>query len=370
MKILYIAPIPPPITGQSLASKVLLDDLALNNEIKVVNLSKDSSFEGLGFFKRIVAVIKILYDVSRKQKEAETIYFTISESLFGNIKDLFIYLICFKKLSIMYIHLHGGSIKRLLWDKVPLIYKINKIFISRLSGVIILGKSHIEIFKNIVPEDKIFTVHNFALDILFLENDAIQSKFLQSEFLHVVYISSMKRKKGYEELLNAYLKLTVEEKSKVKLDFAGDFESKALAKDFLNMIRTEKNITYHGNVDSEKKKILLGKANIFCLPTLFFEGQPISILEAYASGCIVLTTGQNGILDIFNKNENGFEINQTSISDSIADHLRYIMGQSSENLLKIALHNAQTSRSKYRSTFFNTKLREIMGLNINKIREI
>ena len=63
-------------------------------------------------------------------------------------------------------------------------------------------------------------------------------------------------------------------------------------------------------VEGEEKRNLLKQSHIFCLPTFHkFEGQPISILEAYASGCIVLTTANGGINEIFKNGTNGFLVN-------------------------------------------------------------
>ena len=106
------------------------------------------------------------------------------------------------------------------------------------------------------------------------------------------------------------------------------------------------------------KKILFSKAHIFCLPTSFFEGQPISILEAYASGCVVLTTGQSGIRDIFRDGLNGFEVQERS-ADSIKLVLEKIINKP-ENLLKIAISNRKIAGEKYGTSTYNSSLSTII----------
>ena len=128
MKILFIAPLPPPITGHSIVSKALADGLRKIHFTDVVNLSKDSFQEGVDGVKRIIRVGKLLMEVKQKSNNSDVVYFTISESFAGNIKDLLIYFICRKILHKTVIHLHGGSIKRLLWDKHRMIFSINKYF--------------------------------------------------------------------------------------------------------------------------------------------------------------------------------------------------------------------------------------------------
>lgn len=365
MKILFIAPIPPPITGHSLVSDLLYKDLNKDNHVELVNLSKGGVSVGIGFISRILEIFSILKEIRSKKTNVDKIYFTISESFLGNFKDLLIYLICYSILSKMYIHLHGGSIKRLLWDKNKFIYFVNKLFIKKLGGLIISGSSHVQIFDTFVPIEKIHIVPNFALDYLHLDTSKIIEKFANTIPLNVLYISGMKKQKGYEELLNAYLKLNSNDQQRVKIDFAGNFESDALKKIFIDRIEPYDNLKYHGSVNDIEKKNLFENAHVFCLPTMFFEGQPISILEAYAAGCIVVTTGQPGILDIFKPFLNGYEIKTTSISDSIDLNLVQILSNSPEENSKIANYNADLAKSNYKLETYTSSIRNVMSISGN-----
>jgi len=93
MKILFIAPLPPPITGHSLAAQVFLDNLSNTSELDVVNLSKQSFKGGANNYKRFFEIGFLLKQIFEKNKSKDLIYLTISESIAGNIKDLFIYFI-------------------------------------------------------------------------------------------------------------------------------------------------------------------------------------------------------------------------------------------------------------------------------------
>ncbi len=97
MKILFIAPLPPPITGQALAAKILLDELVTHHRVEVVDFKKDGFKQGVSSLNRIVQVFKILTEIGYKKKDADVIYLTISQSISGNIKDLITYAIRFKK---------------------------------------------------------------------------------------------------------------------------------------------------------------------------------------------------------------------------------------------------------------------------------
>jgi len=93
-KILLIAPLPPPMTGNSLSVKILYEDIRKENDVDVINLSKNSYAPGINSAKRIFQILKILKGVLKSKVDKDLIYLTISESFAGNIKDLFIYLIC------------------------------------------------------------------------------------------------------------------------------------------------------------------------------------------------------------------------------------------------------------------------------------
>ena len=358
MRILFIAPLPPPITGHSLASEVLFEEIKRNNEVTTINLSKKSFIAGIDSIGRVKEVLQILWKVLINVWKADKIYLTISESIAGNFKDILIYGICFFKLNNFFIHLHGGSIKKLLFDKNKMIYKINIFFIKRLAGVIVLGESHVVKFSSFIDREKIFIVPNFSQDYLFLSDQQVQKKQkLRAQKMNILFLSNMQIEKGYNELLTAYIKLDNKFKERIELNFAGQFEFKAEETLFLEKIKGIKGTKYHGTVDGEIKKELFARANVFCLPTSFLEGQPVSILEAYASGCLVLTTLKGGIIDIFEDEVNGIVVENSS--ESIKDAIKLILCNP-QKLLEIGLNNRRTAIKKYRTSIYNESIKKVL----------
>lgn len=363
MKILFIAPMPPPITGHSVASKILLEHLHEKHHVAVVNLSTASTHDGKLSLHRTVAVLGALYRIWREKRGAGALYLTISESFFGNIKDLFIYLICRNQLDRFYIHLHGGSIKRLLFDMHPMLKRLNAIFIRRMAGAIISGQSHIPIFEGMLGQDKIHIIPNFAQDYLFIDEARIDDKFQNPGRLNILYISGMTPGKGYLRLLEAYFLLDQGIRDRVRLEFAGKFDTVQDQSAFTQAIQDLPGVTYHGVVDHSKKRKLFFNAHVFCLPTTYFEGQPISILEAYASANVVVTTGQAGIRDVFADGVNGFEIEPNDAS-SIA---RVFCGLVSDPapLPEMARRNRQTAVVNYRTAVFSDRVETVLSMKPN-----
>lgn len=358
MRVLFLAPLPPPITGHSLASKVFLEGLNKAHETAVVNLSVGSTHDGTVTGRRIAEVAKLLRDVWRKKRAADVIYLTISESVAGNIKDLGIYLLCMHRLSTTFVHLHGGSIKKLLFDRYRLFKWINSIFIRRMGGVIVSGRAHVHIFSNVIDPQRIHIVPNFAQDGIFVSEQQVVEKFADIEPLRILYLSGMTEGKGYQYLADAYAGLSSELQQKVRLDFAGKFDSEAEKGRFLTRISPYPGMQYHGLIDEAQKQLLFSKAHIFCLPTSMFEGQPISILEAYASGCVVLTTGQDGIRDVFTHRVNGLEI-ETRSTRSLVAALQAVVADATA-LLPMALFNRSTADARYRTLNYNAALIRIL----------
>ncbi|TGM35462.1 glycosyltransferase [Leptospira levettii] len=364
MKILFIAPLPPPINGHSLVCQVLYDGLKTQNSMAVVDLKKQGLKDGKVSWNRLNEIFRVFVETWKKKKNSGVVYLTISESLAGNLKDLLLYVICYSLLPKFYIHLHGGSIKKLLFDRFSLLFAINRFFIKKMGGVIISGKSHLEIFEGYVKSEKIHIIPNFAPGYMFISESDFEGKFKNlPKKINILFLSNMIPQKGYLLLLEAFQKLEKETKVKFKLNFAGRFDSKEDEDFFLHSIKDEPEIEYHGVVSDDKKRELFQSAHVFILPTMFFEGQPVSILEGYAAGCVVLTTGQSGILDVFENNKNGFEMKPGSI-ESIVENLKLIQeSQNFDKLKQIATYNLGNAKNVYKEEIYIQKIKNVLSVN-------
>ena len=361
MKILFIAPIPPPINGQSKASKVLLDALVRHHEVKVVNLSKTSLKNNDSSVGRVKEIISILNEVKKYRNNNDLIYISLAESFAGNMRDLMIYRLVRKDLDKVFIHMLGGAgMMEILsgngWQK-----KANADVMSKIAGVLVEGPVNFENFKRVVSEDKIHIVPNFAEDFLFLKDEEIEDKFADTDPLQLLYLSNLIPGKGYDELAEAYLHLSCEEQEQLKISFVGGFEDSGSEEKFLKKISSNNNIKYLGKfIDGEAKRNLYARSHIFCLPTYYpFEGQPISILEAYATGCVVITSNHSGIPFIFKNEINGFMVEKKSVP-SLIDALRKTIHQKNR-LKEIAMSNKKIAETTYRTDIYQQKILDIFS---------
>jgi len=359
MKILFIAPLPPPITGNSIAAEALLDYLLKDNDIIVVNSSKETLSSGRSSIMGLKTTLKNLYVIWKIKKDCKIIYITLSQSILGNIKDLITYLICYNHLSKMIVHLHGGGLKTKIFDKSKYLSLINKLFLKKIAYCIVLGESLVNIFDNIIQPNKIKVIPNFFPESLIIHKKDIENKYKSIVPLKILYLSNFIKSKGYLEILDAYLDLPEEKQINIQLNFAGKFESENEEKDFLEKIESNSNINYHGIVYGDRKKKLFMQAHIFCLPTYYeYEGQPISILEAYASGCTVLTTNQGGIIDVFTDNKNGLLVEKRS-PQSINEAI-LLLHKQLLTLKTIGINNYNEANKYYTKDKYINGIRELI----------
>ena len=146
------------------------------------------------------------------------------------------------------------------------------------------------------------------------------------------------------KLLEAFLSLNIDTRSNFTLSFAGAFEDDEKKRRFLESIYGAADIVYEGVVSGNKKKNLLHSSHIFVLPTYYpIEGQPVSIIESYASGLVVFTTDQGGIPDIFSDGINGRLVDKKS-SSSIKEALSDFIKRKNE-YRQMAFNNVEYSKN-------------------------
>lgn len=360
--ILFVAPLPSPATGQSVACALLYNSLKNKSTVSLVDINKKTFEQGASSFLRVKEVLGILWKIMGGHSHSKLIYLTVSESIAGSFKDIVIYTICWRRLGRMVIHLHGGAGMRVLMsDKHPVLRALNSFFLKRLGGVVVLGDRLKSIYAGVVPPHKLHTVPNFANDEFFVAPAVIDAKFSSTEPLRLLFLSNLLPGKGHIELLDALVQLPVEQSRRLHVDFAGGFESPEDEARFRQQVQAVQHlqIQVHGVVQGKHKRQLLENAHMFCLPTYYpYEGQPISILEAYASGCAVMTTDHSGIFDTFTPWVNGLEVKPRK-PDSIVAALQHALAHT-EELCRFARTNHSHALQKFRASTHLEALEKII----------
>lgn len=355
MSVLFIGPLPEPVSGQALACQALLDELQKRHVVEVIDLKKRTFVQGVDSLGRVREVLSFAWDALRKNRRASVIYFTISESFAGSLKDNLIYACCYPRLRRMVVHLHGGAgMREIMRGKFPLLASLNRFFLRRVGAIVVLGGRHVDMFAK-VSHRNVRIVENFAEDDLFVDREAIDRKFGEHGVLRVLFLSNLIPGKGYLELVEAYRGLPDSMRSQIRIDFAGGFEDDNQKQSFMQLIAPEPGVHYHGTVRGDEKRRVLREAHILCLPTYYpYEGQPISILEGYASGCAVITTDHSGIFDVFEPGINGLAVEKRS-AESLRDGIIQAF-EAPDEMRRMAFNNLAVAEGRYRVSHFNANL--------------
>ncbi len=351
MRVLIIGPFPPPIHGMSLANRNLYFKLKKKHEITILDtttnrifsdLSQQGKFKGIKVFislKQVLSgTIRILFS-----KRFDVVYITPAQNVVGYIKYIpFMWAAHVRRIPYV-IHIHGGYF-RIMYDQTTgWKRKIIDKSLKNLSGAIVLGDSLKYMFEGLIPNEKIFVCENGVEDEIFATKKEIEEKikrFKKDDTIRVLYLSNLMEAKGIFDLLEA-IKIMKNEGKKIHLDVAGAIELNIKNKISKYFKELPDEITYHGVVSGKKKKDFLLENYIFCLPTYYpNEGQPISILEAMANGCAIVTTDHGGIKDIVNE-EYGIFVEKNSPSSAAEGIEKAMMDFSarSEMAWKVAKDN-------------------------------
>jgi len=354
-KVLIIGPFPNPISGVSIANKVVEEILNadLNFIVEKINTSYPIFDEQIGEFsiQKFLFYLRINSSFFKVLKN-NIIYITPGQTFFGVLKYALFIVAASALRKELIIHVHGNYLGKEYQSLKGIKRVLFYFLVSRFTKGIVLSNSLKQNLTPFLKDKNIFSLPNFAQDYLYTKD----KKFVKDE-LRIFYLSNLMKEKGIFCLLNALKNL---EKNNIiyKAKIAGNIDQN-YSKEILKLFTELKNAEYIGIVNGDDKKSLLEWGNIFVLPTFYkMEGQPISILEAMATTNLVVTTNHAGISDVFQDKINGYFVEKNN-ENSIEKILSYLAANKSE-LKKIAEYNKRFFLNNFTVDIFKKNLLEII----------
>lgn len=311
-KILMIGPFPGNLNGQTIANQTVYEGLKVNHNIDRINTLKENDFtdkskQGKFILSKFLRISKELLSENKKilTGNYDVVYMTSGQSFLGFMRFSPYMITCILKKIPYYNHIHGGYFRKMYNSQSSFKQKLLNFFIKKSAGMIVLGNSLRSMFEGIILEDKIYVCENGVQDDIVATEDEIKEKierYNKDTKKRVLYLSNLMKEKGILDLLKASEKFSDDE---IEFNLAGAIEPSIKEKIEEYLKKYPNKIKYHGIVSGEQKKKLLLENYIFILPS-YDEGQPISILEAYVTGCAVITDENvGGIRDVFKGEKNG-----------------------------------------------------------------
>ena len=323
MKLLLIGPCPPPITGNSIINDAIIHNFSqYHPDIKVdfINVGTPTVENRFGKFNlKKLFIYLSQYRSMHKIFFADVITVSVGHTFLGILKYLPFFLLSKLSAKQLVVHVHTDFLWIMFKDAPPWKRYVLTAVMGLADKGIVLSPVMRRNLQPFMKDDHIYELPNFISASL-LEHDL--SKTLAEKKQHhlsVLFLSNLLKVKGIIDFLEAMLILK-ERNLDFEVHVAGNIPACMRAEIDRYFEKMQDILHYHGIVTGDKKKAIFLQTNIFVFPTYHREGQGIVLLEAMATGNIILSTNIGGIPDIFVANKNGFTVesnNPTQIADII-----------------------------------------------------
>lgn len=177
-------------------------------------------------------------------------------------------------------------------------FKLNQLVDLVDTYIVLSNFAKIKLEQTDVPANQIVVKPNFITT----ENN----KSLSSKIERAVFIGRLSFEKGLMNLIEDWSAINYP----LYIIGTGPLENKAK-----EISKSNKNITFLGNIENKKVKEFLAESSFLVFPSTLYEGMPITILEAMSVGVPVIATNlgprnemiQNGINGFLYENGNSTE---------------------------------------------------------------
>jgi glycosyltransferase involved in cell wall biosynthesis len=131
---------------------------------------------------------------------------------------------------------------------------------------------------------------------------------------HFLFIGRLSEEKGIETLLNAF------EDSPFLLKIAGDGPLKHKV---INAAKQFANISYLGNLPNNEVSVEFRKTQALIFPSVWYEGMPMTILEAFSTGTPVIASKLGAMTSLIIDGYNGFHFEPGNVDNLKEIVIRY-----------------------------------------------
>ena len=339
---LTIGIMPPPINGQTIAFQALVDELG--GDILTLSGKRHGDFSGI--FIKILTFLGLLFRLLIKLiSKKYNVYHILSQSQKGFMRDLPIVLLSKLFGSKVIVHIHGGNYDGFYHSQNPTFQSLIRKMLIVTDSIIVLS-DNLKKMLDFEPKlsSKIKVIPNGLPGTL--QNNMLSNNLLplyNNEPIKLIFLSNLIESKGYLDVLEATEILINRFGYNIEINFCGEFihyddakrfinieDAKSYFFDFIERNNLIQNVHYLGIIGDNAKRKLLEEAHFFILPTHYKnEGQPISIIEAMANRCVVLTTNYRGISEMIKHDESGIFVDFNR-PDKIAEAIKYLIENPSE----------------------------------------
>jgi len=357
-KILLVIHTPPPFGGGEIQAQNLKDYFNKKEDYFIYDYSRKkhsrSNWSKLFDFWAILAgiwwQIKVIYLLFYLRPRK--IYFTLPKSFQAFMRNATV--IPFAKLTHTKIlgELPGTSFLFLNRGK-GIRYHIGLFFLRQIDEIRFLSPRIASLHASYKFKKPVIIENGIS----FAGKKYVDPEVFKRPVLELLYIGAIERSKGIFNTLEA-LKICSERNVRFHFHIVGYWPDSTEEKEAISYIETHKLknlITLHGILTDEPKWDLLSRCSILVHPT-YWDGVPLTILEALAAGLPVISTRVGGIPDTIKNGVNGTILNENSTEELSNVLMHY--NNNREELLTISENNRALFKERFDLKIFLHNMEE------------
>ena len=370
MKLVIFAHVPPPHHGQSIAVQLMLENYGGNRrkakfrqqppnrygiECYHVNARFSKTLEDVGELQAAKILLVLFYCLQaiwcRFRYGVKTLYYVPAPGkAVALYRDWLIMFFCRPFFEKIIFHWHGGGLGK--WLEISASTFTRRFTYNRMKNAdasIVLSDFSRYDAEKFMARRVLVVAGGISDPCPRFENEILSRRLARVEarkkilagdlqiqdardmIVNVLFIAHCTREKGVfdsvEAIALANEKLAAEGSPlRFRLTLIGAFALAAEEKELRERVQRrnlQNAVTVLGFVSNERKNLELREADIFCFPTYYLaEGQPASVIEAFAFGLPVITTRWRAIPGMFPENYPGFVDSKSPAQ--IAEKLRLL----------------------------------------------
>ncbi len=331
------------LNGQSMMFQLLIDEV-ISKKIKliIVDIGKSvfkkyekrvsGKFSIFKLINYIIILAKFFLILLFNPKQ--TVYLTTAQSKVGFIRDYFIINLARLFGSKIIAHQFGANYTGFYNSQSDFFKKLITKTLIKTDRIVVEGdytKRQFDFLPGYLT--KVYSLPNGLPEKV--DSSKIKAKIIDNKKpVKLFYLSNLIESKGYWDVLEAINILVNNYKIEINAVFSGKFldsvddikfkngaEGRKAFFEFIEKNNLKENIIYFEGLYGKRKSEEFLNSHFFLLPSYYInEGQPVSVLEALAYGCVPIVTEYRLIPTMVNK-ENGFFVNPKSPNE-IADIIK------------------------------------------------
>ena len=329
-KILVIGQVPPPIGGQSVMIKTMIDAHYTGISIRHIPMRFSREMGELGRFqlRKIVHLFEIILRVYWKRivERPEVLYFPPSGPGRAVLRDMAILLstrFLFKK-TVFHFHASG------LGENYGALGAVGKWLFRAcfFEPDLCIHNSELNLQDGRALRSRKDRIIPYGINDLASSEAASGLEPGKEDGLRVLFIGMLDSTKGELDLMEA-VKRNKDDGVRVGVRIAGQFKSREYRDEFFEKRRRlglEGEVEYLGVIQGGEKVRAFRWANVFCFPTFFSsESFGLVLIEAMQFSLPIVATRWRGVPDLVEDGSNGFLVDIRK-PEMIADRLKRLAG--------------------------------------------